>query len=147
MFPLPVLCPPPQSGRTRVIADSEHVPLRQQNPRNPAVSMTTHTPAYTTVKFQLPVDLLPDCCQSPWRGRERQAIPPGCCRVSWLHSLFIIKYSWLHSMSCLDTHNSFLQISGHSTTFFFRWIENATFKYSKSSKRRTKTADRNEKNN
>lgn len=147
MFPLPVLCPP-QSGRTHVIADSEHVPLRQQNPRNPAVSMTTHTPAYTTVKFQLPVDLLPDCCQSPWRGRERQAIPPGCCRVSWLHLLFIIKYSWLHSMSCLDTHNSFLQTqnkksflkrtvclnmldrlaSGHTTTFFFCWIKKATFK-------------------
>lgn len=118
MFPLPVSCLP-QSGRTRVIADSEHVPLRQQNPRNPAVSMTTHTPAYTTVKFQLPVDLLPDCCQSPWWGRERQAIPPGCCRVSWLPSLFIIKYSWLHPMSCLDTHNSFLQTSGHTTTFFF----------------------------
>ena len=53
------------SDGTCVTTDAEHVPLRQQNPRNPTLlTMTTNTPAYAGVKFQLPVDSLADCCQS-----------------------------------------------------------------------------------
>lgn len=40
-FPLPLS---PLSGITHVSTDTEHVPLRQQNPRNPT-TMTTHNPA------------------------------------------------------------------------------------------------------
>lgn len=47
----------------------------QQNPRNPtARKMTAHTPAHTSVKFQLLLDLVAVCCQSACPGREWFAV-------------------------------------------------------------------------
>lgn len=68
----PAFTAAPLSGRTHVSADIKHVlPPRQQNPRNPRARKTTaHTPAHTSVKFQLLLDLVAACCQSAWRGQE-----------------------------------------------------------------------------
>lgn len=60
---------------------------QQQNPRNPTPrKMTAHSPAHTSVKFQLLLDCVAVCCQSACLRREWFAVekheghvhPPGC---------------------------------------------------------------------
>lgn len=70
LLPLPSLQLPWVAEHMWVLTLNMFSP-RQQNPRNPrARKMTAHTPAHTSVKFQLLLDLVAVCCQSAWRGQE-----------------------------------------------------------------------------
>lgn len=68
---LPLL-QPPLSGRTRVSADIKHVLYPTTEPQEPnrKENDSAHTPAHTSVKFQLLLDLLAVCCQSARLGLE-----------------------------------------------------------------------------
>lgn len=74
LLPLPSLQLPWVAEHMWVLTLNMFSP-RQQNPRNPrARKMTAHTPAHTSVKFQLLLDLVAACCQSAWRGQEGLAV-------------------------------------------------------------------------
>lgn len=85
-LPIPLL-QLPLSSRTRVSADIKHVLSSTTEPQEPnSKEMTAHSPAHTSVKFQLLRDLVAVCCQSACLGREWFAVekhegrvhPPGC---------------------------------------------------------------------
>lgn len=80
-------CSPPWVAEHVWVLTLNMFSSQQQNPRNPtARKMTAHTPAHTSVKFQLLLDLLAVCCQSACLGLEWFAVekheghvhPPGC---------------------------------------------------------------------